>query len=734
MNRLIKLMSVTLCLTILLSASLVGVLALTRGSAADETDDAPVMTLAAAAAAEEEVQATLYKSESVYVIAGADGKVERIIVSDWIKNPEHAETITDFSVLGDIQNVKGYETYTLNADNMCVWQAAGKDLYLRGDGKEPLPVDLSLSYTLDGAPIAPDELVGKSGDITIRFDYKNNAYEDVEIDGVKTRIYVPFMMLSGLLLDTDVFSDVTVTNGKVISDGDRCIVAGIAFPGLTEDLGLTGGEFSLPEYVEIHAHAENFSLGTTITIATNSLVNKIDASKLDSLDSLKDSVKQLTDAMTALTDGSSQLYTGLNTLLEKSEELTAGIDALYDGASQLSDGAAQLSQGAADLNSGAIRIDSGMISLSEGLSTLSYNNDALVYGSDQTFLSILSTARNALIEQGLDVPELTPDNYAAVLDGIINNLSEENATAMAQAAAKEQVTATVEANRAAVEAAVTEAVRANVRAEVEAGVRAQVTAGVLATLGYSAEDYAAAVEAGLVGEDVQAQVNGAVEAQMGSDEVVGTIDALTEENMQSDQVQAIIRANTADQILALIDQNMQSDAVQTAIAEGVAKAQAGAAAVQALKEQLDNYAYFNSGLKAYTSGVASASDGASQLSAGAGQLKDGTAALKDGSASLADGAVKLRDGILTLKDGVPALTEGVSKLRDGAMQISDGLKRFSEEGVGKLVALLDGDISGIAKRLKATLEVSARYKSYTGLTDEMDGDVKFIYRTDGLTE
>ena len=47
------------------------------------------------------------KNETVYVLSGADGSVQKIIVSDWLKNMSSAQNITDASSLLDIENVKG---------------------------------------------------------------------------------------------------------------------------------------------------------------------------------------------------------------------------------------------------------------------------------------------------------------------------------------------------------------------------------------------------------------------------------------------------------------------------------------------------------------------------------------------------------------------------------------------------------------------------------------------------
>ena len=735
MKRLIKLMSIALVIMLALSASLASVFALSLGGISLGSKDKATPD-----------EADIFKEETVYVMAKADGTVDKILVSDWIRNNKKSDAITDVSSVSDIQNVKTDASFTLNSDNMRVWQTDGEDLYLEGTGTASLPVDLSVTYTLDGRVVTPEDIAGKSGKVTIRFDYTNNQYENVKIDGKEEKIYVPFMMMSGMLLDGDKFSNVSVTNGKVVSDGDRVILAGIAFPGLQHDLGLSRDEVDIPDYFEVTADVKDFELGTTVTIATNGLLNELDADELDNLDDLNDKLDQLDDAMSALIDGSSQLYSGLETLLEKSGELAEGVDKLYLGAQQLSDGADKvndgaqaLSVGANKLSDGTITLDIGALDLSAGLSTLDSNSEALQNGSAQTFSAILATARKNLTDAGLTVPELTPDNYAAVLNTLISGLSDEKVHAQAEAAAREKVSAAVEANREAVTAGVTEAVKQNVQAKVEASVRAQVKAQVLAALGYGVEDYEAAVAAGMVDETTQAQVNSAVEAQMNSDTVAATVNALTEQNMQSDEVQATVTQNTEAKIQALIAENMQSEAVQQGIQEALAKAAAGRQSIESLKQQLDSFNTFNEGVKSYTGGVGAASYGAYQLSGGTSQIKSGSAQLKDGAQQLSEGtqqlsegANELKSGILTLKNGVPALQDGVTKLRDGSMQLSDGLKQLNDEGISKITELLKNDLGSLAERLKATVEVSKNYKSYSGLTEGMDGEVKFLYKTEEI--
>ena len=729
-NRATKFISLALCAVVLFAAVGTSVFALT-GEGKESEDENQETTINASAEAETS------KDETVYVLAGADGTVQKIIVSDWIKNAMAADSLEDKTELSDIENIKGDESFTLGGDNSCVWDAQGNDIYYQGNIEKELPVQMSVCYTLDGQAIAPEALAGQSGHVTIRFDYQNMQYEEVLLDGKTEKIYVPFTMLTGMLLDTEVFRNVTISNGKLINDGDRIAVVGIAFPGLQEDLAISKEKLDIPDYVEISADVENFEMGMTMTLATTELFGAIDSDKLD-LHELSDAMAELTDAMDQLMDGSSQLYDGLCTLLEKSGDLVSGIN-------KLAEGAAQLKAGAESLDSGAAQLQAGAAQLSSGLNTLNANSSSLNGGARQVFSSLLSMANTQLSEAGLSVPALTIDNYASVLDGVIASLDD---TAVYQAAL-EQVTATVNANRGMIEEKVTEAVQAQVEAEVSA----QVTAAVQETvtqavheneaqfravviqqaLGMTVEEYKAAIEAGLVTQEQQDAVNAAVEAAMQAEidarmqreEIQAQINAVTQqtvgEQMQSDEIQALIASNTELQVQQAISEAMSSDAVQAQLSA----AAEGAKSVIALKASLDSYNAFYLGLITYTSGVSSAA-------AGANELKTGADALKAGTSELSAGAAELLQGIQTMKDSAPALVDGITQLRDGSMELSDGLKQFNEEGIQKLIEAVDGDLDGLSNRIRVTADVAKHYTSFSGISEDMDGDVKFIYKTDSI--
>ena len=729
-----------------------------------KADDQPVSAAQQAA----ELQQKISKDETVYVLTGADGSVKKIIVSDWLKNELGSASVADKSDLSDIENVKGDESYTINGDNMTVWDAQGNDIYYQGNIQKELPVGLSVRYYLDGKSVSPEELKGKSGKVTIRFDYENRQYETVQINGVNQRIYVPFAMLTGMILDNDTFQNVQITNGKLVNDGDRTVVVGLAFPGLQENLNLSRDDLSIPDSVEITADVTNFSLGMTVTLACNDLFSQLGDVDLTSLDSTS-ALDQLTGAMDQLLSGSSALYEGLSTLLDKSGELVSGVE-------ELAQGAAAIKSGADSVDDGAAQLKAGLADLSSGLNTLSANSEALNSGAKQVFNSLLETAATQIRAKGLNVPDLTIENYAEELNALIKSLDE---TTVYETALK-QVTDAVEAQRPVITQKVTEAVRQQVETKVAAAVRQQVTEKVTAAVqqqvtatvtdtvqqqvaeqviqaaaNMSKADYDAAVAAGIIPQQTQDAVNAAIQAQMGSEAVQSkiaenvsaqmaseavqskitenidtqisseavqaTITENTDAQMQTEAIQATIQQQTELQVQKAISENMASDAVQSQLK----KASEGAQTLIALKASLDDYNTFYLGLLTYTGGVDDAAAGANALYAGADQLKDGTAQLRAGAA-------QLYNSVLQLQDGTPALVSGVTQLKDGAMQLSEGLQQFNRDGIQKLVNLLQNDVGDLSARVQATIDVSKDYRSFAGISDDAEGQVKFIYRTDEI--
>ena len=590
--------------------------------------------------------------ETVYIIANADGSAKKVIVSQQYDKDDPNAAQEARATLTDAQNVKG--------DNC--WQ---------GTTDKALPVTTAITYTLDGKAISAEALAGKSGHVTIRFDYTNTQYETKTVNGKSQKIYVPFAALTGTLLDSDRFTNISVTNGKLVDDGNRTVVVGMAFPGLQEDLDLDTDKLEIPAYVEISADVTDFALDTTLTIVTNSVFNDVDDDKLDesALNDLSGDIGKLTDAMVQLMDGSDELYDGLGTLLSSSYTLSDGIG-----------------------------------QLTSGLQTLDSNSAQLNAGAETVFNTLLDTvnsqlsANTSLQEAGIVIPTLTISNYSDVLNGVISALDPEGIIEAARQTALESVTAGVRANEDTIRAKATEAVQQQVTAQVtetvNAQVQAKVFAGVLEAYQMTQDQYDA-----LPADDgTKADIDATVAAKMQSDEAKQQINALTEQNvaaqMASDEVKALIEQKTEEQISLLIEQNMNSAEITGQINAAAEKAKAGAAQLTAVLQQLDSYNVFYKGLKSYTAGVAEAKAGA-----------------------------------VKINGSMPDLIDGVKKLRDGAGELADGLKQLNDEGIQKIVDAFDGDLSELSDRLQATIDVS---RDYQGFTMSSGSGVKFIFRTEAI--
>ena len=340
------------------------------------------------------------KEETVYVFTDANGNTDHILVSDWLKNKTGAKTIEDSSDLKDIENVKGDETFDGSGDKI-TWNADGSDIYYQGTSTKQSPVSIKLTYYLDDKEVTPEEIAGKSGKVKIRFDYTNNETQEVEVNGKTETIHVPFVVLSGLVLSNDNFKNIEVTNGKLISEGNNSIIAGIAMPGLKDSLQINSKDLdtdkvNVPEYVEITADATDFSLDMTMSMVLSDILDDLSFNS-DDIDTseLTDSMDQLTDATDQLLDGTKQLADGTGTLKEKVGEFNEGLRTLDNGIGQYTAGTAQLASGIGELKSGTNQLAAGVPQLTKGVKQLKNGAVSAKKGADQLVAGYAGTDKSA---------------------------------------------------------------------------------------------------------------------------------------------------------------------------------------------------------------------------------------------------------------------------------------------------------------------------------------------------
>ena len=364
----------------------------------------------------------VYKEETVYVNADATGNSDEVTVSDWLKNSGSVSgNLTDESILKEIKNVKGDETFTENGDQL-TWNTAGEDIYYQGTTDKELPVSVKLTYFLDGKEVKPDELKGKSGHLKIQVQYTNNEKKTVTVDGKEEEVYTPFVMMTGMILPNETFSNVTIDNGKVISDGSRNIVVGFGIPGLKDSLDLdeeTTKEaedkgVTIPENFEMEADVTDFTMSSTYTVAQTDLLDDMDMDNIIDVDSLKDSLNELEDAALELVSGSGTLADGASTLADGVSSYTAGADELNAGIQKYLGSNGELNGSVTEYVNGVGKVVKGVKDYTSGTNALA--NGVISYVAGEQKIAA-GAAQLSQLSKGLEQVQTAVDTLSKAADG-----------------------------------------------------------------------------------------------------------------------------------------------------------------------------------------------------------------------------------------------------------------------------------------------------------------------------
>ena len=370
----------------------------------------------------EQADEGLFKEETVYVNADATGNSDEVTVSDWLKNSGSVSgNLTDESILKEIKNVKGDETFTENGDQL-TWNTAGEDIYYQGTTDKELPVSVKLTYFLDGKEVKPDELKGKSGHLKIQVQYTNNEKKTVTVDGKEEEVYTPFVMMTGMILPNETFSNVTIDNGKVISDGSRNIVVGFGMPGLKDSLDLdeeTTKEaedkgVTIPENFEMEADVTDFTMSSTFTVALTDLLDDMDMDNIIDVDSLKDSLNELEDAALELVSGSGTLADGASTLADGVSSYTAGADELNAGIQKYLGSNGELNGSVTEYVNGVGKVVKGVKDYTSGTNALANGVTSYVVGEQKI---AAGAAQLSQLSKGLEQVQTAVDTLSKAADG-----------------------------------------------------------------------------------------------------------------------------------------------------------------------------------------------------------------------------------------------------------------------------------------------------------------------------
>lgn len=642
----------------------------------------------------------------------------------------------DASNLSDIENVKGKEKFTQSGDKL-TWQAGGKDIYYQGTATEEPPVTQKVTYYLDGKEISPEDLAGKSGKVKIRFDYTNTTSYTETVNGEKQTVSVPFAAITGLVLG-DGFENIEVTNGKAEVSDSSSVVLGYALPGLKDSLGIKDGDLdgdvNIPEYMEMTADVENFSMPAAMTFVVNASdyvsTDGIDTSDLDDMiNDLKDASTQLQDGSKTLAEGTDTLADGLSTLQSKLGTFASGVGTLQSGLKTYTDGVSTLSgglntlgnstgalvSGADKLNSGAGQLASGSATLKDGLKSYTDGASQLQAGINKLYNTLdagLTDKQKAEIqktavesvqdsfkgETGVTVQKTiyaglryqTDDNgnligdgdlYTSLYNGTVGQKFEENLDS-----AYALVVNTVLSTAAGVKSGT-----------VQSDVLAQT---IKESYKKASDAYEAAitvsVQSGTLDETTKA-----VLSNTQYQEAFITYNAI--QNMSASQLAEAIYAktNATDTLISMTEtqlkETLESDknssdiksGVETAIntlatklsgaCEQVSEQVASSAAITGAQGTMDTV---KAGLgnekdeKTLIGGAEKLTSSNNELNAGATALNAGASQLSAGTQSLMNSVPTLTSGIKQLVDGSNTLVANNAQLNSGASQLADGTNQI----------------------------------------------------------
>lgn len=669
------------------------------------------------------------KDESVYLISDANGNVNKTIVVDHLKNKDKKDTLEDASNLSDIENVKGKEKFTQSGDKL-TWQAGGKDIYYQGTATEEPPVTQKVTYYLDGKEISPEDLAGKSGKVKIRFDYTNTTSYTETVNGEKQTVSVPFAAVTGLVLG-DGFENIEVTNGKAEVSDSSSVVLGYALPGLKDSLGIKDGDLdgdvNIPEYMEMTADVENFSMPAAMTFVVNASdyvsTDGIDTSDLDDMiNDLKDASTQLQDGSKTLAEGTDTLADGLSTLQSKLGTFASGVGTLQSGLKTYTDGVSTLSGGLNKLNSnvptlsnGITTLNSSAKSLNDGVALLNATVSAKFTDSEKK--TLLDQVHSTLESQKSEIEKQAQTTVASQKTAIQKqaqsavDLQKTDIQKQAQSTVADQkediekkAQAAVDDQKEQIKSVAAETVKqqeTEIKNQAASAVEQEFTSGKTDYITNEAKKQLASIkpviESGVKAQFVQkmAEKNPAItdydSAKTFFDQNVGMKDGAAEACV-NEQIDTIIN-NLAGSVASTAKDASKiaaGEAAYTAASQTAGEAAytgaslaAGTAAYTAARQTAGEAAYAGASLAATTAAYTGASQaattaaytgavsGAEQATITSAEQTKATVAAsinqkQANGYSLVTGMKALADGTQTLYNSVPTLTSGIKQLVDGS--------------------------------------------------------------------
>ena len=348
------------------------------------------------------------KEEVVYANLSASGAVSGVYVVNQFEITGSG-SLVDYGNYDSVQNLTSSAPLTQQGDAITAQVPQGNFYYQGNMETAELPWNVSISYSLDGAAVVPEELIGQSGKLEIRIAVQKNP-------AVNSVYYDNYMLQISLTLDADKCGDIAAEDATIANTGKNKTINFIVLPGKDAELSLS-------------ANVTDFSMDG-IQIAGMPFSMPIE---------LPDT-SDMIDDMSSLSDAVDKLNSGVGDLAGGADDLNAGVGKLVEGSSDFADGLFALSGNSGELIKGSAQIGAALSAMATAL-----NDPGASGGVDLSDLTLLPAGLRQMatglgdLSTGLTTLKGGYDTMFAQLDGAImgipdGTLTEADIQALAAAA------------------------------------------------------------------------------------------------------------------------------------------------------------------------------------------------------------------------------------------------------------------------------------------------------------
>lgn len=669
------------------------------------------------------------KDEVVYSKINGNNEDYSTIVSDKITNDQRQEYVNDLSSLLNIVNTSGDETFTQDG-NKIVWNANGNSLSYQGETNQELPIKTTVTYKLNNEEVTADDLKGKEGRVSITVNYENLDEHNVKINGKTEKMYTPFIVVAGLLVNKDNNENITVTKGKVVDNGKNAIAVGMALPGLQESLDLSKSDVDIPSSITFEMDAKDFEMNNIVSYVTPKLVEETDLKVFDDMDEIFDKANDLQSASNKLVDGANQvneganaLKTGMNSALSGANTIKVAVQKSRDSIVNDKSSALKKSQVTAIGNSASKTALAGV--KSQKASIIATADKGIAANSDAIKAQMVASAKQIAEATAISTVENSAVQvaYLAAVE-----TAEETAWTTAQS--------NITTAETTAEATAKEVFEGVISSQVISGIKAQVPTMASKTDEQIKETpvYKSQLTSTLKTyektenytiSEAKKEAKSTATAKLNESTIKATAKQKVDQEFGAKNGVASATSKKGKEVLATVLSNKQKAKIIAMADAGIEaqKATIEAGAVASAKQIAETTAYTTAQTVAEQVGQQVGETVASQV---ADTVKG--VALKQVASSMGT----LADGLEELTDGLDQLNSGAESLSNGTEALANGMSQFNEDGIKKVVNYINGDVKDMKERADALKDLANKYNNFSGIGEDTEGTVSFVIIVDNI--